>query len=89
MKCGKPIIICNDNTCSQFQKHWTCCMHPLHMKDEVTDPETNKTGYIINANPWGSKRSVQVQWDVPEGVVQGKLFWGDKACTLQKSGNRR
>ena len=89
MKCGMPCVRCTDKSCKQYhKKHWTCGMHALHLGDEVFCASMNKKGYIYDANPWGSKRSVYVRWYTPDGHNQGKLYWGDMACSLTKTGKK-
>ena len=92
--CPVSVTLCNDPSCKQYyKKHWMCGAHKLHIADKVRDKNTGWTGYIYDANPWGSKRSVYVMWDTThfdEGKVRsGKLYLGYATCNeLEKTGGR-
>ena len=84
MRCSGKIVKCTDKSCKQYNKHYTCAGHNLHLGDRVQQKDTKWTGYVYDANPFGSKRSVFVMWDSPhhdEGELRtGKLFMGHSAC---------
>ena len=89
-RCPVPCILCDDRTCIQYKRHWTCGGHKLHIGDNIRDIYTLRTGFIYDLNQYASKRSVFVIWDITQGNNQGKLYWGDHACTeLEKLNTRR
>lgn len=80
-KCMGPLVLCDDETCTQYQKHQYCkCdAHPgLHIGDWVKDKNTNAIGWIYNSNLMGS-RGVVVYWENPIDDI-GKIYWGHTAC---------
>lgn len=88
-RCPGKVVKCTDKSCLQYNRHYTCEGHQLHIGDCVCQKDTGWTGYIYDANPWGSKRSVHVNWEqlhYDEGANRsGKVFFGYAACiNLQK-----
>lgn len=85
IRCPCPVVKCTDTTCLQYNKHYTCQEHQLHIGDPIKQKDTGWTGWVYDANPWGSKRSVHVTWNqthFDEGKDRvGKLFVGYAACT--------
>lgn len=84
-RCSGSVVKCTDKTCYQYNRHHTCESHQLHIGDIICQKDTGWIGYIYDANPWGSKRSVHVNWEgshFDEGAKRtGKLFVGHAACT--------
>lgn len=80
MRCVGHTILCNDTTCKQYRKHYSCDCHPLHIGDRITRKSDGKTGYIYDANPYGSKRSIVIMWDDLANGESGTLVWGHKVC---------
>ena len=83
-RCPCPVVKCSDKTCLQYNKHYTCMEHQLHIGDIICQKDTGWRGWIYDSNPWGSKRSVLVNWEqnqFDEGKMRsGKLFAGHAAC---------
>lgn len=51
-KCNAPYILCNDVTCSLYQQHRVCSVHPFHPGDRVVNWEfRNKYGWIYQKKP--------------------------------------
>jgi hypothetical protein len=82
--CPAPVIKCNDPSCQQhYKKHYTCGSHQLHLGDNIC--EGSRCGFIYDANPVGSKRSVVVKWN--DGTFEG--IFGYATCNrLVKTGGR-
>jgi len=81
-RCPAPCIQCDDPTCKQYyKKHWTCGHHGLHIGDCIQRKSDGKLGYVYDANPLGSKRSILVMWNDTINSLSGTLVWGHKACT--------
>jgi hypothetical protein len=82
--CPAKPVKCKDRSCLQYNKHWMCSAHPLHIGDVVCDKHNGWKGYVYDANPWGSKRSVYIMWNTPhhdEGKMRaGKLYLGYASC---------
>ena len=80
-RCPAPCVQCNDKTCKQYyKKHWTCGTHSLHIGDCVRRKSDGKVGFVYDANPYGSKRSIFVMWDELVNGESGTLIWGHAAC---------
>ena len=86
-RCPADCITCSDKRCAQYyKKHFTCSDHPLHIGDNVQQISTSKNGFVYDANPYGSKRSVLVKFN--DNTLL--LLMGHKACLdLTKTGGRR
>lgn len=89
-RCMGNTVLCNDRTCIQYNKHYCCEGHQLHVGDLIKDSNTNRTGWIYDVNQYGSKRSVLVFWDDLQDNNSGTLVWGHQTCgSLVKIGGPR
>lgn len=79
-KCPMPCIPCDDETCKQYTNHFYCPGHALHIGDLCCRKSDGKTGYVYDANPYGSRRSLIVMWDEPVDGKKGIIVWGHAAC---------
>ena len=86
MSCG-DIVLCSDNTCIYYQKHYTCSMGNYHLGDRIKNVlKGDKLGYIYDTNPLGSKRSLTVCYDDNK---KERLF-GMKVCqAIKQTGDPR
>lgn len=80
-RCSQSTILCKDRSCLQHRKHYTCKVHNFHIGDLVKDIHTNKTGWVYDANPYGSKRSLFIMWDVITDGQSGQLYFGHSTCS--------
>lgn len=79
-RCAGRTLLCQDKSCIQYHHHYTCEGHAFHIGDLVKNINTNRTGWIHDANQYGSKRSVLVFWDDLQDNNSGTLVWGHSVC---------